>query len=259
VLYVDPSPPVFGDDAIIQLVTGTTWFSRLEPVNKPASGYHGQYVAVIEPPEVKGMVVARKEPLIGELMPRERAAEAALASLEKLLSSDRVAKLLDRHDVSRIMKEYGLPAADPRESFERAHPLEPMLVNQDKGAYFVVPLAFAGSRWEGHAQAAVAINAYDGSFQELGVFKPMHYLNREQVIKTASRLPQLEREGIVDATPVFTRSSHAHRLMPLWQVKTDRRVHHLDTLGRLVPVKPRLLVDPQVERPPLKTEQVKVK
>jgi hypothetical protein len=260
VLYIDPSPPVFGDDPIIQLVTGTTWFSSLKPVNKPAStAYHGKYVAVIEPPEIKGLVVAKKEPLIGEILPLERAAEIAMRSVEKLMHNDQVIKLLEEHDVSRVMKRYGFPEPSPIESFRQARPLEPLLVNERKGAYFVVPLTFEGSRLRGYAQAAVAVNAYDGSFQELGMFRAMRYLDREQVKEAASRLPQLEREGrIVDIKPVFTKSAQAHRLMPLWQVRTEKQVYHLDTVGRLVPIKTRLVVDPQ-EVDPQKDVPRKVK
>jgi hypothetical protein len=246
VFYVDPSPLVFGDDPIVQVVTGTTWYSSLEPVNKPASSYHGKYVAVIEPPEIKGKMVAMKEPLIGEIMHQEKAAEIAMKAVDELMHNDRVIKLLEEHDVSRVMKRYGFPDPSPIESFRKARPLEPLLVNEKQAAYFVVPLTFEGSRWPGYAQAAVAVNAYDGSFQELGMFKAIRYPDRNRIIETASRLPQLEREGgVVDIRPVFTRSALAHRLMPLWQVQTERQVHHVDALGRLVPVKTRLVLDPQ--------------
>jgi hypothetical protein len=35
----------------------------------------------------------------------------------------------------------------------------------------------------------------------------------------------------------------------MWRVKTEKQVHHLDTLGRLVPVtNRRLVVDPQIQK-----------
>ncbi len=235
VLYVDPSPPVFGDPAVIDLVSGTTWFTKLESVDKPASGYHGQYVAVIEPPEIKGLVKAKRQADLGEIISSERAIETAMHSLKNLMADDRAAEMMERYDLSRIMKAYGLPAGRPLENLERARPLEPMLVNRKRGAYYIVPLTVEGSKWQDHAQAAVAINAYDGSFQELGLFKPTQYANTERIIEVAGKLPQLRGEKIIDLDLVFPTTAHAtHRLMPLWSVRTEKQQLLLDNQGNLV-------------------------
>jgi hypothetical protein len=235
VFYVDPSPPVLGDNAIIELVSGSTWLSRLAKVDKPTSTYHDRFVAVIEPPEVKGMVAVKREPTSGEIIPPKRAVELAMSRLRGLLSDQRASRMLARHDLSRVMKRYGLPSRRPMENLERARPLEPLLVNRKRAAYYVVPLSFEGSRFTNHAHAAIAINAYDGSFQELGLFEPTRYPSKKKMLELTRKHPRLRQEKVLGIELVYPDATpEAHRLMPLWKVRTEKRQILLTNQGEVI-------------------------
>jgi hypothetical protein len=254
VIYVDPAPPAFGDQAILDVVSGSTWFTRLQPVNKPASAaYHGKYVAVVEPPETTGRAVARREPLIGSIRPAASVAEMALGHVKRLAAEPRVAEAMKKYDLARVLKAYDLPEASVTANLSKARALAPMLVNRGGGAYYLVPLTFEGAASAGQAQAAVAINAYDGSFQELGLFRATRYLSRDQLIASARKHPELAKVAAVDAELVYAATAPtAHKLMPLWRVKGDGRTFDFDAQGNELRVKAPLAVSPDVTRAPVR-------
>jgi len=253
VIYVDAAPPAFGDQAILEIVSGSTWFARLQPVNKPASTtYHGNYVAIVEPPETTGKAVARPEPLTGNIQPVARVAESAIARVKQLASDPKVVEMTRKYDLARAFKAYELPETSLSANLERAHALAPMLVNAKRAAYYLVPLTFEGSAASGQAQAAVAINAYDGSLQELGLFRPMKYFNRDQVIENARKLPELANASTVEAELVYpAAAATAHKLMPLWAVKGDGRTLEFDAQGDQIRLAPST-VSPAVTRTPVR-------
>jgi hypothetical protein len=253
VIYVDPAPPAFGDQAILEFVSGSTWFARLQPVNKPASAaYHGKYVAIVEPPETAGKAVAHREPLTGTIQPVAHVAESAIARVKQLASDPKVVEMTRKYDLARALKAYELPGATLGANLEKAHALAPMLVNRQGGAYYLVPLTFEGSAASGQAQAAVAMNAYDGSLQEVGLFRPMKYSSKDQVIENARKLPELAKVVTVEAELVYsTTTGTAHKLMPLWTVKGDGRTFDFDAQGNQVRLGP-LAVHPAVTRTPVR-------
>lgn len=240
VFYIDPAPPTFGDPALLEIVSGATWFARLQPVNKPASVYHGNYVAAIEPPETTGKAIARHEPRAGNIQPVAGVAASAVARLKQLVADPRVVELTQKHDLVRALKTCELPETSLAANLEKARPLAPMLVNRGAGAYYLIPLTFEGATANGQAQAAVAINAYDGSLQEVGLFKPRGYLSKDQIAENARKLPQLSEVATLDAELVYSADTPAaHRLLPLWRLKGNGRTVDLDTQGhevRRVPV-----------------------
>jgi len=130
-------------------------------VNKPASTtYHGNYVAIVEPPETTGKAVARPETADRQYPARSTGRRVGHCPRETACISDpKVVEMTRKYDLARAFKAYELPETSLSANLERAHALTPMLVNAKRAAYYLVPLTFEGSAASGQAQAAVAINA----------------------------------------------------------------------------------------------------
>lgn len=208
VWFNDPSPGTLADPAVVRFVTGTQWYDEFEPVTKIGSSYHGEYTAVIEPPAVKGVALAKAKVLYGTLISPDKAKELA----------------------ARWVKEKRIYAIEPYAMLAKAKPLPPLLVNKAHGGYYVVPYTTDGR----HAPAAVIVNAYTGEFEEVGTFKPIQYLEKEQAIEIAMKALNTSsgrKSNSAGPQPdpptaelVFPQGERVvSRYFPIWQVRVNRK------------------------------------
>lgn len=212
VWFNDPSPANLGDPAVVRFVTGTQWYAEFQPVTKVGSSYHGEHVAVIEPPVVSGVAIAKAKLLFGSLISADQAKEFA----------------------SRWIKEKKLYDIETYKILANAKPLPPLLVNRNHGGYFIVPYSTDGKL----AQAAVIVNAYNGDFEEVGAFKPLRYLDENQAANIALQTlkisppsgpgginpqPEPPKELYV-AELVFPEGQQVvSRYFPIWQITANRK------------------------------------
>ncbi len=209
---VDPwNPPCATNTAggVRQTVSGATWFTTYwgAPGNYPASKWHGNYVAVIEPPVEKGVVEAKRQILKGDVISRSDAKEYAV----------------------RWFKQLGFEKKATYSVLRGTVPLDPMLVNQEKAGYYLVPFGYSEGLL---SQGAVLVNAYSGDFEEIGAFqRPITYVSRDRAIRLAlsfsSACCEGEDRGSVaekrmrpQARLIFRPSAQTQsRFMPVWQIE----------------------------------------
>ncbi len=226
VWFNDPAVPL-GDPSIERFISGSTWYSEFQPVTKVGSSYHGKYVAIIEPPEIKGKAIAPVEVLIGKIITPEDALSYA----------------------AKWIKEHKLYEMKPYKVLKKAKPLEPLLVNRNYGSYYIIPYASEG----GNARAAVIVNAYTGNFQEVGAFKPVRYVPKQEAIDIALKYlnlqkpseaqginPQPEPPRTVNAELVYpVGEPTVSRYFPIWKVTADRKVVGVSRQGKILTKMPR--------------------
>jgi len=215
---VDPwSPPCATNTAggVRQTISGATWFTTYwgTPGNYPASKWHGNYVAVVEPPVREGLAKAKRQVQEGKLISPEEAVRFALKWYEEL----------------------GFEKRPAYQGLRGTAPLEPLLVNQEKNGYYLVPFGYREGQL---SQGALLVNAYSGEFEEIGVFqRPITYLDRDRAIglglcfsctgKEERLADAKERREMVNAELVFRTSAQTQsRFMPVWSVEIwDRTVY----------------------------------
>lgn len=197
----DPSPATFGDWPVERFIAASTWYAELSAVSKATSTYNGKFVAVIEPPERRGKLVARvEEILFGEILPWERVRELAKRWLEEI-------------EILRELKPFA--------PFYRGEPLEPLLVNPKRGGYYLVPFSTEGKG----VSHALLINAYKGNFQEAGAFAPMRYIGKEEAVERAFKFLRARRPERIDAVLLHApEAGSTSRYDPVWRVTVDRQV-----------------------------------
>jgi len=211
VWFNDPSPENLGDSSIERLVTGSVWYGEFQPVNKAGSVYNGKYVAVIEPPRLRGVAIAPKEVLTGRIITPEEAVKHASEWIE-------------------TFKLYDLK---PYENLRRAKALKPLLVNRARGGYYIIPYEEERSRLAG---TAILVNAYTGNFQEIGAFKPVSYVSKEEIIGNTLRQLNIEKAKTADAELVYTKSGKSdHRYFPSWKVTINKKTVNIDHRGTILP------------------------
>lgn len=205
----DPVVPM-GDPSIEILKAGSQWYNEFKAVTKTGSKYSGAYVAIIEPPSARGMTTAPVEILRGGLIPPEEALRFAL----------------------RWIKEFRLDEMETYKMLKEARPLAPLLVNKDFGGYYIVPFAAGGETRQ--TQIALIINAYKGNLQEVGVFRPVTYMPKEEAISIALKYLKLERAGRIEAELYFpTKEYLVSRYFPLWKIIVDNKILHIDRQGKV--------------------------
>jgi hypothetical protein len=208
ILYHDPSPVDLGDSAILSYISGGAWYAIFQPVTKAGSGYHGEYVAIAEPPPLRGVAIAPEIVMMGRLITPEDALRAA----------------------AQWIAEHKLYEMEPYKILKKAKPLRPLLVNKRYGGYFIIPYASEGNGPEAgsqRAQVAVIINAYTGDPQQVGVFEPVEYVQRQEAIDMALEYLKVEEPGEVDAE-LISPPGAGSRYFPMWKVTVDRRVLGVD-------------------------------
>lgn len=207
VWFNDPAVPL-GDPSIERFISGSTWYSEFQPVTKVGSSYHGKYVAIIEPPEITGRAIAPAEVLIGKAIIPEDALKYA----------------------ARWIEEYKLYEMEPYKILRKAKSLKPLLVNKNYGGYYIIPYALDGE----NAQAAVMVNAYTGSFQEVGAFKPVAYMPKEKAINNVLKYLKVEKPKKVNAELIFPIGEQTvSRYSPMWKVTVDRKVLGVNRQGKI--------------------------
>jgi hypothetical protein len=210
VWFNDPAVPL-GDPSIERFVSGSTWYnSEFQPVTKVGSSYHGKYVAVIEPPEIKGKAIATAEVLIG-----------------KVITPDDALKYS-----AKWIEAYKLYEIEPYKLLRKAKPLMPLLVNKHHGGYYIIPYTLEEKSQL--AQAAILINAYTGNFQEVGAFKPLTYMAKDEAINIALKYLDVEKPKKVDAELIFPVGEQTvSRYFPIWKVTVDRKVLGVGRQGNI--------------------------
>ncbi|MBI5042525.1 MAG: hypothetical protein HZC10_01545 [Nitrospirae bacterium] len=212
--FNDPSPVNLGDPSVERFVSGSQWYSEFQPVAKVGSGYQGKYVAVIEPPEIKGKAISPAEVLIGKVITPEDAMKYA----------------------AKWIEEYKLYEMEPYKILRKTSALTPLLVNKSHGGYYIIPYAVE----EKSAHAAIIINAYTGNFQEVGAFKPAAYMPKEEAINIALKHLGVEKPKKADAELIFPIGEQTvSRYFPIWKVTADRKVLGVDHQGKIYTKIPR--------------------
>jgi hypothetical protein len=198
VQFVDPSPPNLGDPPLVRYVSAAQWYAAFTAVTK-TSAYQGKFIAVIEPPASIGHAVAvGKLLLTGTVIAKAEAQRLALASVQKLK----------------------LAEVQAFREFISAKPLEPLLVNTQRGGYYLVPFSTEGK----FASLAVIVNAYNGEFQEAGRFGPRAFLEESAAlehVRQALRLREPFRPGEVKAELVAP-SETGTLYAPEWRITAPR-------------------------------------
>jgi hypothetical protein len=207
VLFID-QPDRWAPDVIERFVSGDVWYGEFSAVTKTPSKYTGMFVALIEPPSVRGLARPSKELVVaGRIIPTGEASRSALQAVKAL-------KLAD-------MEAF--------RDFSTARPLEPLLVNPEHGGYYLVPFSIDGRT----AALAVLINAYTGEFQEAGHFASRSFLPQGTALerlRTALRLRQPLRPTEVKPTLVSSPAAGT-RYSPEWEITMANRRLRVDQRG----------------------------
>ncbi len=199
VWITDPSPVTFGDPPLERFMTGGAWYAEFQPVTKAGSTYNGKYVAIIEPPRVEGIARAKLPLLEGRVLPWRQVMELSQEWLER----------------TEVLRQL-----EPFVDLYRMKPLRPILVDEDSGAYYLVPYSRDGET----ARHALRFNAYDGSFMEAGAFAPVRYLDKDEAVKRAVKLLRMRRSERVEATLTSQpEAGAASRFHPVWKVELEDR------------------------------------
>lgn len=208
VLIYDQTPTL-ATQAVERFLTGAQWYAEFQAVSIPGSAYNGKFVAIIEPPTRTGTASARDFLRAGTLIRADRAlAEAVKAAATTL------------RGVGAFGELAGLK------------PLQPQLVNQGRGAYYLVPFAAPNAP----PTMAVLINAYSGEFLEAARFRarPMVLSNDEAVNRAAVLLPHFKR-GDLKATLVRDGDSP---YFPAWRITAGETELIVDDAGLVRPAQP---------------------
>lgn len=206
----------------IRNVTGSSWFSNdWKDANKWGAKWLNDYVAVVEPPEVRGRVTAKMEVEEGRIISAEEAVDHAIRHLKER-------KLVDR-------KQFGI--------LKETLPKRALLANREYKAYYIVPFESRDKK----SPAAMLLNAYTGEFEEVAAFPhPVEYLSREEAIKIAlcsTRIVPICTKPMrlpakITAELVYKSSEQVKsRYFPVWQVtipaKDTRIIRYISQFGEV--------------------------
>jgi hypothetical protein len=199
-ILIYDQPPAVATSAVERFLTGAQWYGEFQAATI-AGTYSGKYVAVIEPPVVSGRAIAPRLPVTGTIIPAERAAAAAARALTTTLAS-----------------------VGPFRNAANLQPQPPLLVNPERGGYYIV--AFAAPR--SAPTLSILINAYNGEFMEAGRF-------------TARRPAMTDREALSRAS-AFVRQPGAKAIavregaspyFPSWRVTAGNEEVVIDPEGNI--------------------------
>lgn len=193
--FTDPAVPL-GDQPLQRLVTGSTFYTEFKAVTKAASAFNGKFVAVVEPPPSPGRAVAPQEVLTGTVIPKLRVLRLVAQAVQKAKP-----------------EQFGL-----FRGILSRKPMEPLLVNPKRGAYYLVPFTRDGRT----AEFAVLLNAYTGALQEIGAFSPRRFVPQQEGIARAFR-SMGEKEVAAEAVLVSEGETGASRYHPVWSVQVGGR------------------------------------
>jgi len=188
ILIVDQAA-TFGDPPVERFLSGAQWYSEFAAVNNASSSYNGRFVAVIEPPERTGTLLSRRRQVTGTVIPAAQALRAAMRAAREAVR-----------------------AASFRE-LASLQPRQPILVNPEREAYYIVPFGD-----EKQASTALLINAYTGEFLEAGRFKPRPILSEKEAV---DRALQFTRRGQPKSYKATLVSDGDVPYYPSWRVNLD--------------------------------------
>ena len=198
--FVDPSPLNFGDPPIEVFASAFQWSGLLTAVTKSPSAYQGKFVAVIEPPPTEGHAVIPGRPVAtGRVIPGSEAVRFAREAVETL-------------------KLAGMPSF---REFAQARPLEPLLVNAERGGYYLVPFSVD----QRTTTLAVLVNAYNGQFLEAGHFAARALLSEGAAVERVRGALKIQRPLTrADYMAALVSSPDtSERYFPEWSIKTRGR------------------------------------
>jgi hypothetical protein len=210
----NPPCPAASSGGVRSLMSGSNWYTNYwyAPGNIPASKWHGNFIAVVEPPAERGAAKAPRQVEEGQVITQAEAIERAVAA----------------------MKELQIEKRAPYRALRRTNPLQPLLVNQKRKGYYLVPL---GRQEGGRAAGAVLINAYSGDFQEVGVFgRPIRYLPKDRATGGALKHLSVSREQAkrLEGELMFQPSEQTEsRFWPVWAVATEIATVYVTMEGKV--------------------------
>lgn len=205
------------------LMTGANWFANYwyERGDYPNSKWHGNFIAVIEPPEQTGTVK------VDQIVQKGR----IISSEEAISSAKRALKDLQLDSLSKYAKLFKLKA------------MEPMLVNEENKGYYIVPFGYPESSI---TDGAIIINAYTGEFLELGTFrKPFTYLSPNEASRIANDYLCFCRAKTKTKLIFDYPSANNSRFHPVYEVVAEKRIFfffkrtgkvYVNQLGKVVDI-----------------------
>jgi hypothetical protein len=193
--------------------------------------WNNQYVAVIEPPIKKGMVMAKTIKRTGAalLSPAQ-----ALEYTKKWIAEMRLAE----KPQYRSLADKNMSSLTPvlvREEIPGAR-------NEKQGFphYYIVPFGYKlelHQRGTRTVRMCVLVNAYTGQFEEVTAFgAPIRYLPKEEALQIVAAALQVKPGTLANAQAelVFQPSDITHvRTYPYWQIVLEGRTVYVDQLGKL--------------------------
>ena len=191
--------------------------------------WFNEYVAVVEPPIMKGQVRVEEVSRTGtHLLSPEEAAEYARRWIDEFdLAEQSKYSLLRREDVEAVE-----PLLVREEEQERRHETDPH--------YYIVPFGFTwelDDRQSRLARVSVLVNAYSGNLEEITAFgQPVHYLSEEEALGVVASAMHRRQDqlGDAEASLMFQPSDITHvRAFPFWRVTVGERTLYVDQLGKL--------------------------
>ena len=211
VLIHDPAHSDLGFTTINWFCTASQWGTLFTAVDKPGSTYHGKYVAVMEPPKVRGRLIIPKEVLRGKIIRPEEALKFT----------------------KKWFKEYNLFEIKSFQKMRKATPLPPLLVNEKYGGYYLVP--FVSEKREKDIIACVLINAYNGRLKEVGSFGARMYMTEEEVLKKAMKYFKKKSTNKMKVELVTTMKGRTYSLYsPVWKITLSRKTMYMDMAGKML-------------------------
>jgi hypothetical protein len=210
VLIVDPVVP-YTTTPTPRLISGTDWYSsEFLPVTKTGSVFMGEYITIVEPPEITGWAIAPIDVLVGKLI-------TPMESLRKVLEG------LKEHEVYEI-KGFAL--------FKKLKPSTPLLVNKHFGGYYLIP--FTSNEQQGPANAAVLVNAYTGDLKQVKVFEqPVNFLTKNEAVEITLNYLKQKPDTAASAALVYRPGQSENKFYPLWQVTSGNRTLGIDQSGKI--------------------------
>ncbi len=223
----DPEPHNIGTDTSMN---ASQWYSG--PWNGPVR-YDGtwlnKYVAIVEPPRIKGSVQIKVVERSGtHLISPQEAVERAEHWIRELgLAEKRRYGILARSDVVALepMVVHDIPRVDQKEE----RPIH----------YYVVPFGLRSESERGRqlTRVSVLVNAYTGNFEEVTAFgKPIHYLSHDEALAAAATAMGVDPAQLKDAkaTLMFKPSKISHiRAFPFWEIAVKDRIFYIDQIGEV--------------------------
>lgn len=171
--------------------------------------YHGEYVAVVEPPVTKGRVKIKK---------------AYVGKKEEIISVESAIKKVKGYVRERKLTEYRV-----LNFMTKASPQTPFLVEwpDNNRYYYLVPFAIEKG---GPAKAVMILNPYNGNYQECGTLcRPISFVSREEAVRLT-----LKKVGIRVYKKLTTSLKYAYSNLtyshyyPFWEIKVDGKLYYLD-------------------------------